>query len=136
MTTRTHYGAEQWKEWILECRNSGLSIKEWCECHNLRDNLFFRWRRRLIDRGELDEFLYKKEEAKSSGGNPVLPQVVQVNLHASPSLAGSAPNRENFPADNIISSRIMIETPINGCHIFVGTGFSQDTLRKVLEVVI
>ena len=133
---RTYYGAAQWKEWILECWDSGMEIKEWCTLHNLRDNLFFRWRKRLIERGELEGDPCTGNLQKHSGDGNALPQVIQVNLPVSPeSRIDSAASKQTLLSESIMEAQIMIETPVNGCHIYVGSKFSQETLRKVMEVV-
>ena len=135
---RTYHGAAQWKEWILECRDSGMEIKTWCSLHDLSDNLFFRWRKRLIERGELEwDPDTGNLQINPCDGN-TLPQVLQVNLPvSSESSAASASSsvRHTLLSESIAEAQIMIETPVNGCHIYVGSGFSQEALRKVMEVV-
>ena len=135
---RTYHGAAQWKEWIMECRDSGMEIKTWCSLHNLSDNLFFRWRKRLIERGELewdpDTGILQVNSCECNA----LPQVIRVNLPvSSESRIDSAASsvRHTLLSESIIEAQIMIETPVNGCHIYVGSGFSPETLRKVMEVV-
>ena len=135
---RTYYGAAQWKEWILECWDSGMEIKEWCSLHHLSDNLFFRWRKRLIERGELEwDPGTGTLQGNSCDGN-TLPPVIQVNLPvSSESGIGSAASsaKQTLLNESIMEAQIMIETPENGCHIYVGSKFSQETLRKVMEVM-
>ena len=135
---RTYYKAAQWKEWILECRDSGMEIKTWCNQHNLSDNLFFRWRKRLIERGELECDPDTGILQENSSDNNTLPQVIQVNLPVSsesrPASASSSV-RHTLLSESIAEAQIMIETPVNGCHIYVGSGFSPEVLRKVMEVV-
>ena len=80
---RTYHGAAQWKEWILECRDSGMEIKTWCSLHDLSDNLFFRWRKRLIERGELEWDPDTGNLQENSCDGNALPQVIQVNLPVS-----------------------------------------------------
>ena len=135
---RTYYKAAQWKEWILECRDSGMEIKTWCSLHDLSDNLFFRWRKRLIERGELEWDPDTGNLQENSSANNTLPQVIQVNLPVSsesrPASASSSV-RHTLLSESIAEAQIMIETPVNGCHIYVGSGFSPEALRKVIEVV-
>ena len=77
MKQRVYYSEEQWKAWMTECCNSGLKIKDWCEQHGLSDNLFFRWRKRLLDQGKI---VWKPSVNTTNTGNDQLPAVVQVNL--------------------------------------------------------
>lgn len=39
----------EWAGRIAECRNSGLSVKEWCSNHNLCTQTYYRWQKRLFD---------------------------------------------------------------------------------------
>ena len=39
----------EWSRRIAECRNSGLSVKEWCSNHNLCTQTYYRWQKRLFD---------------------------------------------------------------------------------------
>ena len=135
---RTYHGATQWKEWILECRDSGMEIKTWCSLHDLSDNLFFRWRKRLIECGELEWDPDTGNLQENSCDGNALPQVIQVNLPVSSesriNSTASSP-RQTLLSESIMEAQIMIETPVNGCHIYVGSGFSPEALRKVIEVV-
>ena len=134
---RNYYGAEQWKKWILECSRSGMEIKKWCKCHNLSDNLFFRWRKRLVDLGEMEWPPRTEKNAETVTADQALPQVIQVNLPVSPKRepeqTTTSDNRSRLDG-NIMEAQIMIETPVNGYHIYIGNGFSQETLKKVMEV--
>ena len=38
-----------WAERISECRNSGLSIQEWCDSHNLCKQTYYKWQKRLFE---------------------------------------------------------------------------------------
>ena len=115
-----------------------MEIKTWCNQHNLSDNLFFRWRKRLIERGELECDPDTGILQENSSDNNTLPQVIQVNLPVSsesrPASASSSV-RHTLLSESIAEAQIMIETPVNGCHIYVGSGFSPEVLRKVMEVV-
>ena len=39
----------EWAERITECRNSGLSVREWCEANHLCTQTYYRWQRRLFE---------------------------------------------------------------------------------------
>lgn len=34
---------QAWKQRILDCRNSGLSVAQWCFENNININMFYRW---------------------------------------------------------------------------------------------
>ena len=37
-----------WKQRIIECRSSGLSVKEWCKEHGLDFTTYYRWERKIL----------------------------------------------------------------------------------------
>ena len=42
-----HYSAEQWAVWVVEQRDSELSVAEFCEWIGVSLNSFYRWRQKL-----------------------------------------------------------------------------------------
>ena len=143
--TRKYYGRDQWKQWVLECRDSGLTISDWCNQHGLDKNRFFKWRRKFLEDGTIKDYplrsvrFRKHSSQKTDEGDTQFPSVVQVNLDS------LQPGND---ADNVlrdasaqeagrllIHSQVMIETPIQGYRIHLGTAFDQDVLKKILEVI-
>lgn len=41
--------AAEWAGRITECRNSGLSVREWCNEHNICTQTYYRWQKRLFE---------------------------------------------------------------------------------------
>lgn len=41
------YRLAQWLPIVKECRNSGLSVKHWCEQNNVNEKRFYYWQRKL-----------------------------------------------------------------------------------------
>ena len=39
----------EWAARITECRNSGLSVREWCEANHLCTQTYYRWQKRLFE---------------------------------------------------------------------------------------
>ena len=37
----------EWAARITECRNSGLSVREWCSSHHICTQTYYRWQKRL-----------------------------------------------------------------------------------------
>ena len=37
-----------WKQRIIECRSSGMSVKEWCKEHGLDFTTYYRWGRKIL----------------------------------------------------------------------------------------
>ena len=50
---RRRYSREQWLEWLIGQRTSGLRISAFCEQKQVSENSFYAWRRKLD--GELDQ---------------------------------------------------------------------------------
>ena len=138
MKSRTYYEASQWKAWILEHKNSGITIKEWCLAHGVNTTCFFRWRKRLVDQGELvlDEEGPGIDVPNRRSDAPAVVQVNSTDLGSrqDQESIGASSQRASL-AESILASQIVIEAPASGCRIYVGTGFSQETLRRVMEVM-
>ena len=45
----------EWAERITECRNSGLSVREWCEANHLCTQTYYRWQRRLFEMAQAQQ---------------------------------------------------------------------------------
>ena len=45
----------QWAERIACCRNSGLSVKDWCKQEGLSENAYFYWQRKVRQESRSDE---------------------------------------------------------------------------------
>ena len=43
---------QQWRRWIREWRESGLSVRAYCDAHGLAEPSFYAWRRELERRRE------------------------------------------------------------------------------------
>lgn len=41
------YRLSQWLPIIKECRNSGMSVKDWCEQNNVNEKRFYYWQRKI-----------------------------------------------------------------------------------------
>ena len=41
--------AVEWAARIRSCRNSGLTVKQWCSEHQISPQTYYRWQRRLFD---------------------------------------------------------------------------------------
>ena len=52
---------------ITECRNSGLSVREWCEANHLCTQTYYRWQKRLF------ELAQAQQEVQFAEVTPVQP---------------------------------------------------------------
>ena len=58
--------AAEWASWITECRNSVLSVREWCNEHNICTQTYYRWQKCLF------ELAKAQQEVQFVEVNPVL----------------------------------------------------------------
>ena len=137
-STRIYYGRDQWKQWILECRDSGLAISDWCNQRGLNPNRFYKWRKKFLEDGTITGYPLRsektlKQSACGSDEKTQFPAVVQVNLESltKDTLPEPPAYRNGQP---FTDSQILVETPVHGYRIHLGTGFDQEVLRKLLEV--
>jgi transposase-like protein len=47
MERRTASGIDYWREQVAQQERSGLSVKQFCEAHGIKDQSFYVWRKRL-----------------------------------------------------------------------------------------
>ena len=45
----------EWAGRITECRNSGLSVREWCEANQLCTQTYYRWQKRLFEMAQAQQ---------------------------------------------------------------------------------
>ena len=43
---------QEWQEKIMECRSSGMSVKQWCEGQGVTTTTYYRWEREIFGRLE------------------------------------------------------------------------------------
>ena len=57
----------EWAARITECRNSGLSVREWCESNHVCTQTYYRWQKRLF------EIAQAQQEARFAEVTPAKP---------------------------------------------------------------
>lgn len=45
--TKTRFRKEQWKQLILDCQNSGMTIQDWCAQQGVTKHTYYYWLRRI-----------------------------------------------------------------------------------------
>lgn len=45
----------EWAARITECRNSGLSVREWCSSHHICTQTYYRWQKRLFEMAQAQQ---------------------------------------------------------------------------------
>lgn len=79
---KSSYRMEQWKQLILECRNSGLKVDEWCEQNNLSHHAYYYWLRKIRmaalaeQAGGFQPVAFKKLQVLNTGTSSSGPGVV------------------------------------------------------------
>lgn len=56
-----------WRQRVIECRSSGLTVKQWCENNNIHFKLYCYWQRKVWD-AEVKMMTQKEQQ-------PAIPQV-------------------------------------------------------------
>ena len=44
---KNHYRMEQWRKLIIECKNSGLNVQDWCAQNDITKHAYYYWLRKL-----------------------------------------------------------------------------------------
>lgn len=42
-----------WKQRIVECRQSGISVKQWCKNQEIVPSTYYRWEQRLLEKAKV-----------------------------------------------------------------------------------
>lgn len=45
----------EWVDRITECRNSGLSVREWCSINHVCTQTYYRWQKRLFEMAQAQQ---------------------------------------------------------------------------------
>ena len=140
-TVRMHKEEGEWISIIKEARASEQSIKDWCLMKGISRTSFYKWQARLTEKGVLEGFPkleqsgYDRKEASSNGdeSSEDYPCFVEFVINKEEPEMESRDIPTSELAEEFQESKIMIQR--NSYQVFVGNGFSEDTLKKVLEVV-
>ena len=104
-----------WKQRIIECRSSGMSVKEWCKERGLDFTTYYRWERKI-----LTSIIPAEDVPDLSSPNlPAVPApqnaVVKVELAAEP------------------EDETTIRFSVNGYNFCVPANVSSTFLTRLLE---
>lgn len=61
---------QQWQALIQDQKNSGLSIRSWCDKNGINQSSFFYWKKRLIAKAE-QEVCFAEISLVNASGDPV-----------------------------------------------------------------
>lgn len=96
----------RWLDLVQRWQRSNLSVREFCERHQLSEPSFYSWRRALRQRGLIDESV-----------SPLAPAFVKVALDAAPTMVSAV--------EVVVGQRILRVRP----------GFDADTLLELVRLL-
>ena len=103
---------ERWRRVVLEVEGSGLPIREYCQAHGLKENVFYRWR----------QILELEDRHSGAGGNDKQPGFVLVR-----------PEGEGQAGDPAVGLELVLD---RGWRLRIPGGVEESTLRLVLRVLV
>ena len=96
----------EWKTLVVQCRSSGLPVKQWCAENGRDPSTYYRWEREIFGRIKNDSGKKTEELSPAArSGPPAVQQPVLAELAvAKPTFAASAiqPEPERFHATAVI----------------------------------
>lgn len=95
----------EWSERIMKCRNSGMTVRRWCQENGIAEKSYFYWQRRLF------ETLSRKQEA------------------AEPTFA------EVTPLRSVHSGKVAVTVRISGAEAEICNGADAATVETVLRIL-
>jgi transposase-like protein len=100
---------EFWQRIVTGQPESGVSIREWCQRHDVTEASFYVWRRTLAQRGILRRAATEKRRAR----------LVAVEVAPPISSVGSTP----------------LALVVDGFRIEIASDFDEDALRRLISVL-
>ena len=116
--------AKKWRPLILEMERSKKSARVWCSENNIRVNQFYYWRKKL----NLHEHSHDDESSEDRKAKPR-----KANAPSGIAEIRLVIPQEKKPDQPLFKPEVMIKA--EGLQLYVGAGFDDETLRKVLGVV-
>ena len=71
---------EEWAQRVSECRSSGLTVRKWCEQHEINEKTYYYWQRRIwesMNESRSSRFVQIPVETASAGQNTAVR--IQIN---------------------------------------------------------
>lgn len=123
---------EEWVIRIAEAESGETTIRQWCKEKGISKGSYYYWHKILKQEGLLpaqSEQIYGNKATLSSTSvtHKTVPDFVEIPLTVGHSPASIPQTGFSF------NSQIMLQ--LGGCQVFVGDGFSSETLSRVMEVV-
>lgn len=112
---------QQWREMVYQCRNSGQTVAEWCQAHNIPTATYYR-RQKLV----------WEHESRKLPEKDVRPQVLQPVENKVPAVIEPVPYFRTSAADEA-SPRITLQK--GEWKLEIRNGADVTLLRQILEVL-
>ena len=80
----------EWAQRISECRSSGLTVRKWCERHEINEKTYYYWQHRIwesINESQNSQFVQIPVKAASASQNTAVR--IQINGAEAEILAGA-----------------------------------------------
>jgi transposase-like protein len=71
---------EEWAQRVSECRSSGLTVRNWCEQHEINEKTYYYWQRRIwesMTESRSGRFVQIPAETATAGQN----MAVRIRIH-------------------------------------------------------
>lgn len=104
---------QKWSKLIEECRNSNVTVKEWCNENGIKRQQYYYWQKKICN--SLCESIPKVKKLESSSN---LPSFAEIKL----------------PTQNI-SNDIALSISINNISIQVHNNACENTIAAALKVI-
>ena len=81
---------EEWAQRVSECRSSGLTVRKWCEQHEINEKTYYYWQRRIwesMNESQNSRFVQIPAEAATVGQNAAVR--IRINGAEAEILAGT-----------------------------------------------
>ena len=101
-----------WREKVMECRSSGMSVKKWCEERRIDRKTYYRWRKKIL--AKASQQLAVREQAN-------IPAFIEVQEEP----------RSERARESAVTAQLY--TALGKLDIYAGADL--ETLRAVLEAL-
>lgn len=109
---------EEWRQIVYQCRNSGQTIAEWCEGHQIARQTYYRW---------------QQEVWANENGQRVYPQKTTTELTSSRFAEIRIPTPVSERRLNVETPNLVIHK--GGWSLEIRNGADPELLRQILRLV-
>ena len=100
----------QWGQLVYECRNSGLTVKEWCAKNEINVGTYYRWQKKVCESG-----------AQRAAISPVI--------------IGRTTFAEYIPASHTAATGTAVTLTIGQTRLEIQNGASTETIEATIQAI-